>query len=184
LLVNVFTAAHDGRNNLGSGSATAGANFQFTLGQVAPTPTPTVTPAVFTWTNPAGGAYASAANWSPPEEPGSVVGRDDLALFDLVGGYAVTVDSARAARFLVRHATVDLSGGTVHLTGSSLALPSCSVGSSGRLDLTTSVPPASSPCRVPPPRSDRPWPPDISISPATSSSGMVASSIVTPGRST
>ena len=107
-----------------------------------PTPTPTATPpptTVFTWTNPSGGPYATVANWSPPEEPGSVSGRDDTALFDLGGTYGVDVAGARAARFVIRNGSVDLAGGTAQVTGSSLAAPSLTIGTNGVFNVVSGI---------------------------------------------
>ena len=58
---------------------------------------------LLTWSNPAGGDFLNAANWTPPKIPGT----NDIVVFDLPGPYEVTWSgNATGHSFRVTQGTV------------------------------------------------------------------------------
>jgi T5SS/PEP-CTERM-associated repeat protein len=87
------------------------------------------------WTSATGGAFATAANWTPATVPEE----DQTARFALPGSYPVGVTSARVRRLLVRLGTMFLSGGTLETAEIDLSTPSVAVGENGRLNLAAGL---------------------------------------------
>lgn len=83
-------------------------------GWMAPVP-----PLSITWTNPAGGDFQTAANWSPQFVPGSLAGITNIAVFSLTTQpYTVTWSgpiTTEAVRVTAGRVTWDLQGHTYSL---------------------------------------------------------------------
>ena len=70
------------------------------------------------WSNPAGGSWASAANWTPAAVPDA----GSSVRFDLPGAYQVTLGTQAAGSVQVQTGSVTLRDGTLTTTGATAAL--------------------------------------------------------------
>ena len=119
-----------GTGTLFDGMLSANANYQITL-QLRPV-------GAVSWVNVAGGSFADPLNWVPQRVPEKSATRDDTALFDLNGNYAVDVDSGRTIeRLIVRHGTVDFNNNILTVAATSPTEPSVSIENDGRLNIAT-----------------------------------------------
>ncbi|HEX3150377.1 MAG TPA: RHS repeat-associated core domain-containing protein [Gemmataceae bacterium] len=117
-------------------------------------------PATFRWVNPAGGDFATAANWEDQAGNAGVPGATDDAII-LTNGVTVTSTSANAVHNLTSTATLSITAGTLTAaaanligptdiaggdlilggvgTASSLSLSAGSLGGAGRVDVASGM---------------------------------------------
>ncbi len=88
-------------------------SFQSTSGGITTFGLAKATRGVARWTNPAGGAWATAGNWSPAEVPGQA----SETLFDLANSYDVTVGARASGRSRIERGAVVWRGADLTLNG-------------------------------------------------------------------